>query len=205
LSEFAVIAVGASAGGVEALQRLVADLPAGIPAAVVVVQHVGANASRLPDLLSKAGRLPAMHPVQAQHIDPGHIYVAPPDHHLLIDGSHFRLTRGPRENWARPAIDPLFRSAAANYGPCVIGVVLTGMLDDGSAGLRQVRRHGGIAVVQHPPDALMASMPASALRHAGADYVVRLAEMPPLLVRLAEAIVVETSAKLAERSWRAST
>jgi two-component system, chemotaxis family, protein-glutamate methylesterase/glutaminase len=205
LNHFAVIVVGASAGGVEALRQLAAGLPPDIPASIMVVQHIGAHSSRLPDLLCAVGPLPAMHPSHLQTIEPGNIYVAPSDHHLCVEGSRLHLTRGPRENWARPAIDPLFRSAAAAYGPCVIGVILTGMLDDGSAGLREVRLQGGIAVVQDPADAMMASMPTSALYHAGADYVVPLAEMPELLVRLAEGVVVETFAKLSDKSWRAST
>ncbi|MGA6969648.1 MAG: chemotaxis protein CheB [Xanthobacteraceae bacterium] len=118
--------------------------------------------------------------------------MAPPDHHLVLHAGRMRLTRGPRENWARPAIDPLFRSAAKEYGRRVIGVILTGLLNDGSAGLRAVRAAGGLAVVQEPADAAAPDMPWSALHHAGADYRVRLAEIPELLVRLADELILET-------------
>lgn len=189
-------------GGVEALQTLVAGLPADIPAALLVVQHIGRNGSILPDLLRRRTRLPVIHARQAERVRGGQIYVAPPDHHLLLEDGVTRLTRGPRENWARPAIDPLFRSAARAYGDCVIGVILTGMLNDGSAGLRAVRAAGGIAVVQEPHDALVPDMPWSALRHAGADYRVPLAEMPGLLTRLAGELV-STSANPSDRRRRA--
>ena len=118
--------------------------------------------------------------------------MAPPDHHLVLHAGRIRLTRGPRENWARPAIDPLFRSAAKEYGRRVIGVILTGLLNDGSAGLRAIRAAGGLAVVQEPADAAAPDMPWSALRHAGADYRVRLAEIPELLMRLADELILET-------------
>jgi two-component system chemotaxis response regulator CheB len=125
--------------------------------------------------------------------------MAPPDHHLIVEPGYMRLTRGPRENWARPAIDPLFRSAARAYGPSVIGVILTGMLNDGSAGLRAV---GGIAVVQDPADAAAPDMPWNALRHAGADYRVKLAAMPQLLGELAEQMVSESETVPSDRRWR---
>ena len=118
--------------------------------------------------------------------------MAPPDRHLVLHAGRIRLTRGPRENWARPAIDPLFRSAAKEYGRRVIGVILTGLLNDGSAGLRAVRAAGGLAVVQEPADAAAPDMPRSALRHAGADYRVLLAEIPELLMRLADELILET-------------
>jgi two-component system, chemotaxis family, protein-glutamate methylesterase/glutaminase len=146
-----------------------------------------------------AGPLRAVHAAQRTVIRPGLIYMAPPDHHLIVEPGYMRLTRGPRENWARPAIDPLFRSAARAYGPSVIGVILTGMLNDGSAGLRAV---GGIAVVQDPADAAAPDMPWNALRHAGADYRVKLAAMPQLLGELAEQMVSESETVPSDRRWR---
>jgi two-component system chemotaxis response regulator CheB len=119
---------------------------------------------------------------------PGRILIAPPDHHLLVRRSLIGLSRGPAENWARPAIDPLFRTASAAYGPRVIGVIMTGMLTDGTAGLIAVRKAGGLGVVQDPAEAAHSTMPASALAHAGADYCCKLAQMPSLLERLAENI-----------------
>jgi two-component system chemotaxis response regulator CheB len=197
-----MIAIGASMGGVEALQKIAAGLPPDIPAAVCVVQHIGRNASVMPELLRRSGPLPAVHAAHGTAIRPGHIYVAPPDHHLLVERGTTRLTRGPRENWARPAIDPLFRSAAATYAHCVIAVVLTGLLNDGTAGLRAVRAAGGVAVVQDPADAPAPDMPWSALRHAGADFRVRLADIPDLLTRLAGELV-RTDANPSDRRWRA--
>jgi two-component system chemotaxis response regulator CheB len=185
LADFAIIVIGASTGGVEALRTLVSGLPRDIPAALCVVLHIGQNSSYLPELLARAGSLPAGHAGQGEVLRPGRIYVAPPDHHLMLMDGFIRLTRGPRENWARPAIDPLFRSAADIYGPRIVGVVLTGALNDGTAGLHAVRAAGGTAVVQHPADAACADMPVSALRHAGADYCVPLRDIPQLLYEIA--------------------
>jgi two-component system chemotaxis response regulator CheB len=193
---FAFVVVGASLGGVEALQQLVSELKPDIPAALLVVQHIGRRPSCLPELLSRAGPLPADHAKNSQLIRRGRIYVAPPDHHLTVLDGATALTRGPRENWARPAIDPLFRSAAQAQGPRTIGVILTGSLNDGTAGLKEVRARGGTAIVQHPSDAVCPMMPMSALRHAGADFCVRLQEIPPLLHELAVR-VVETENNLA--------
>ena len=199
---FAVIVIGASLGGVEALQRLASGLRRDVQASFLVVQHTGRVASELPQLLSRSGPLSAVHAGQGQSIRPGWIYVAPPDHHLVIQAGRTRLTRGPRENWARPAIDPLFRSAARSHGRSVIGVILTGMLNDGSAGLRAVRAAGGIAVVQDPADAFCPDMPWSALRHAGADYRVPLAKIPELLGELADELIGTTQTTPSDRRWR---
>ena len=187
---FAVVVIGASLGGVEALQQLAAGLRRDIRACFLVVQHTGRVTSYMPEILSRSGPLPAVHAAQGGSIRPGRIYLAPPDHHLIVGGGRTRLTRGPRENWARPAIDPLFRSAARAYGRCVIGVILTGMLNDGTAGLRAVRAAGGIAVIQDPVDAFCPDMPWSALRHAGADYRLPLAKIPQLLGELADELVM---------------
>jgi two-component system chemotaxis response regulator CheB len=181
-----IVVIGASAGGVEALTRVVRDLPAGLPASLFVVCHVSpSQSSALPAILSRSGPLLATHAIDGEPFHPGHIYVAPPDYHLLLaEGKRMQLTRGPRENHHRPAVDPLFRSAARIYGARVIGVVLTGSLYDGTAGLLAVRSAGGIAVVQDRADAFIATMPDTAARIAGADYRVTLDRLGSLLVEL---------------------
>jgi two-component system chemotaxis response regulator CheB len=182
-----VIVVGASAGGVEVLAQMAHGLPKGLPAAVFVVCHVSAEwPSRLPQILSRSGPLLAQHARDGEASYPGHIYVAPPGYHLLLAEGRVHLSRGPRENGHRPAIDPTFRTAARAYGPRVIGVVLTGGLTDGSAGLLTVRAAGGLAVVQDPADARVASMPRSAAEIAGADHIVAAAGLAPLLVELVQ-------------------
>ena len=181
-----IIVVGASAGGVEALMAVVRKLPPDLPAAVFVVLHIPADSpSLLPDILSRSGPLVASHPQDNEKIEHGRIYVAPPDHHLLIERGHVRVVRGPKENRHRPAVDPLFRSAARAYGPRVVGVVLTGALDDGTAGLLAVKRRGGLAAVQDPRTALYPSMPRSALEHVEVDYSMPLSDIGDLLKRLA--------------------
>jgi two-component system chemotaxis response regulator CheB len=180
-----VVVIGGSAGGVEALMQICAGLPADLPASLFVVQHISPTSkSVLPDLLSKAGPLPARHPVDGEPIQSGRIVVAPPDFHLLLKDGCVLLRRGPQENRTRPAIDPLFRSAAVAYGPRVIGVVLTGLLDDGTAGLQAIKRCGGTCVVQDPDDAQWPDMPRRALERDNVDHVATLAEMPALLDRL---------------------
>jgi two-component system chemotaxis response regulator CheB len=181
-----IVVVGASAGGVEALVGLAASLPADLPAAVFVVLHVPSTGnSALPDILRRHGPLPAGHVKDGEPIEPGRVHVAPPDHHLLVRTGHVHLARGPRENGHRPAVDPLFRSAAHEYATRVIGVVLSGALDDGTAGLAAIKSRGGLAVVQDPSDALHPGMPTSAIEHVEVDHVVPIAAMGPLLARLA--------------------
>ena len=181
-----IIVIGASAGGVEALLQVVRELPLNLPASVFIVLHIPAQSpSLLPQILSRAGVLPATHPSDYQKIEHGRIYVAPADHHLLIERGYVRVVRGPKENRHRPAIDPLFRSAAVAYGPQVVGVVLTGSLDDGTAGLFAIKQRGGVAVVQDPKEAIYPDMPASALAHVAVDHCLPLAQIGPLLVRLA--------------------
>lgn len=180
-----IIVIGTSAGGVEALQTVVAGFPADLPAAVFIVLHIGDHRSILPAILSKAGPLPVIHPSSGEAIVKGKIYVAPPDCHLLLEPDHVRLSQGPKENRARPAVNPLFRSAAFAYGSRVTGVILTGGLDDGTAGLAEIKRQGGIAVVQDPETAYAPSMPQNAIRYVDVDHVVSLTAMANLLVRLA--------------------
>ncbi len=188
-----IVVIGASAGGVEALSKLVHRLPAGLPASIFVVLHIPPqNPSMLPAILSRSGPLPAIHPTDGTVAEHGHIYVAPPDHHLLLEDEHIRVVHGPKENRYRPAIDPLFRSAASIYGTRVIGVVLTGALDDGTAGLLAIKRLGGIAIVQDPDDALYASMPRNALEHVEVDYILPLDDVASKLVNLVDMEVDST-------------
>jgi two-component system, chemotaxis family, protein-glutamate methylesterase/glutaminase len=182
-----IVVVGASAGGVQALDRLVERLPPKLPASVFVVLHLAAGGrSVLPSILARIGHLPAAVPDEQQLPERGHIYVAPPDRHLLLVGQEVRLAGGPRENGHRPAIDPLFRSAARTYGPRVIAVVLSGTLDDGAAGARMVRDRGGLVIVQEPDDALYPGMPQSTLDIAGADAVLPVAEIADKICELLE-------------------
>jgi two-component system chemotaxis response regulator CheB len=180
-----LIAVGASAGGVHTLSELAGQLPRGLPAAVLVVLHLAPQGrSVLPAILSRAGSLEAVHPRDGEHLKAGRIYVAPPDHHLVVEDGRLRLSRSATENGHRPAIDVTFRTAALAYGPRCVGVVLTGNLDDGTAGLAAIKGCGGIAVVQDPRDALYSSMPESAIAAVDVDHVVPLHLMAPLLVDL---------------------
>jgi two-component system, chemotaxis family, protein-glutamate methylesterase/glutaminase len=180
-----LIVIGASAGGVEALQVIARGLPGDLAAAVLMVLHTSPQGpDLLPEILSKVSPLEVAKAVDGAPIEQGKIYVAPPDHHLLVRDQRIGLSRGPKENRARPAIDPLFRTAAAAYGPRLVGVILTGMLDDGTAGLSAVKERGGTTVVQNPEDALYPSMPTSALRHVGGDFILPVSEIAPLLARL---------------------
>jgi two-component system, chemotaxis family, protein-glutamate methylesterase/glutaminase len=180
-----IIVVGASAGGIEALRQLVACFPDDLAASVFITVHFPENAtSVLPRILTRAGPLLAVHPSDGETIVHGRVYVAPPDFHLLLEPDRIRLVRGPRENGHRPAIDPMFRSAAVAFGSRVIGVVLTGNLDDGTSGLATIKRNGGTAVVQDPDDALFPSMPRSALDHVRVDWVGPIRSMASVLVDL---------------------
>jgi len=183
-----VIVLGASAGGVTALLDLVPRLQAGLQAPLLIVLHIGSHRSHLAELLDSKGPNRAVVAHHGQRPEPGTIYVAPPDHHLLLESGVLRLFRGPKEHHARPAINPLFRSAAIDRGPRVVGVILTGMLDDGAAGLRAVEACGGTTVVQDPRDAAEPSMPRSALAAVTPDHVVRLDAMADLLNKLARPV-----------------
>lgn len=191
-----IVVVGASAGGVEACERLVRALPGDLQAPVLVVLHVPANApSALPGILSRVGSLPAEHARDGAPLRNGAIYVARPDHHLLVAGDGtVRVTHGPRENGHRPAIDPLFRSAARYFGDRAVAVVLSGVLDDGSAGARVVKEAGGTVVVQDPEDALYAPMPAHAIAATEVDHVVPVADAGMLVGK----IVAELAARRRE-------
>jgi two-component system chemotaxis response regulator CheB len=184
-----IVAIGASAGGVEALKYLAGRLPQGFPAPIVIVQHLAPESpGYLPEILARAGPLPAHNAADKQVLEAGHIYLAPADYHMLVkQGGYIRLGQGARENRVRPAIDPLFRSVAVAYGNGAIGVVLTGSLDDGTAGLAAIKGCGGIAVVQDPGDAAVPSMPQSALRHVVVDHVVPLGDIASLLTALVKA------------------
>ena len=180
-----IIAIGASNGGIEALKELASALPREFPASVFVVQHLGAGSpGLLGQILARETPLPTFAPKDGASIEPGRIYVAPPDRHMLLERGRVRIVRGPKENRHRPAIDPLFRSAAWAYGPRVIGVVLTGELDDGTAGLWAIKTCGGVSVVQDPDDAIAQSMPRNALAYNDVDHCVALSELGALLTRL---------------------
>jgi two-component system chemotaxis response regulator CheB len=179
------IVIGASSGGVSALIEVVAALPASLDAVVGVVLHVGNQPSILAELLNQRAPLGARHAQDGEPLERGPIYVAPPDRHMLFTEDAVRLSRGPRENHARPAIDPLFRSAALAWGPRTVGVVLTGELDDGTAGLAAIKDCGGTALVQDPATALAPGMPASALANVAVDACLPLPDIASALADLA--------------------
>jgi two-component system, chemotaxis family, protein-glutamate methylesterase/glutaminase len=205
-----IIVVGTSAGGSEALDELTSQLPTNIPASIFIVQHLPPEGSAR-HLLKRLARYKAFRSklaVDGERFEHGRIYVAPPDHHLLVKKTQLLVTKGARENRHRPAIDPLFRSAAVTHGPHVIGVVLTGHLDDGTAGLTAIGKCGGVTVVQDPREAAYPGMPQSALSNLRVDHCVRLADMALLLDQLAREPIgdtrpipgdVKTEAIIAER------
>ena len=193
------IAIGASAGGVTALRELVAGLPRDLPAAVFITLHLfERNRMILPELLNEAGPLRAALATEGEPIREGRIYIAPPDHHLQFIGETIQLGHGPREGLQRPSINVMFRSAAANFGERVAGVVLTGMLDDGAAGLWEILRHGGVTVVQDPEEAAYRSMPESAIHGLNVQYILCLKEIGPLLTRLSIGERRENQSQFAE-------
>lgn len=181
-----IVVVGTSAGGLETLDQLVGQLPTDLRASIFIVQHLAPPNSGEP-LLRRLSRHQAFRPKLAEdgeRFTPGRIYIAPPDNHLLVKRDRMLVTKGARENRYRPGIDPLFRSAAVAHGARVVGAVLTGMLDDGTAGLMAIKRCGGVTVVQDPRDAAYSGMPFSALDNVDVDYCVPVAEMGPLLSKL---------------------
>jgi two-component system chemotaxis response regulator CheB len=180
-----IVVIGASAGGVETLRSLVAGLPADLPAAVFVVVHFPIDQlSILPRILGRSGPLPAAHARSGEPIQASRIYVAPPNHHMTLEDGHVEVDWGPRINHCRPAIDPLFRSAARSYGNRVIGLLLSGLLNDGTAGLMAVERAGGLAIVQDPDDALFRQMPESAIHRLENPLVLPLSETGKVLTNL---------------------
>jgi two-component system chemotaxis response regulator CheB len=180
-----VIVIGSSAGGVTALQKLVAGLPSDFNVPILIVQHLAADwKSLLPEILTNVGPLQACHPKDGQPMLPGNIYIAPPDHHILVENDHILVKKGPKENRFRPSIDALLRSAAFSHGAGVIGVILTGMLDDGTSGMWSVQRMGGTTIVQDPADAMYPSMPSSVLQYVDVDYSLPLDQISSLLIEL---------------------
>ena len=180
-----MIVIGASAGGIEALIKLVGLLPADLPASICVAVHVRPETvSNLPTVLRRASPLEAVHPRFHETIQQGYIYVAPPNWHMTLTENQVHLVDGPRENGARPAVDPLFRSAAEKLGPRVIGIVLSGSLDDGTAGIAAIKAHGGITIAQDPNEADFPSMPQSAIDNVGVDHVARVSEIASLVIQL---------------------
>ncbi|MEO7557763.1 MAG: chemotaxis protein CheB [Gammaproteobacteria bacterium] len=194
-----IIVIGCSAGGVEPLIELVRDLPADLPAAIFITHHFPATSvSILPAILSRAGPLPAYHPNDGEPVVNGHIYVARPYFHLLVQAEGIAVTRGPKENGHRLAIDPLFRTAARTHGSRVIAVLLSGMLDDGTAGMIQVKKQGGVTIVQDPGEALFAQMPQSAITNADIDYVRPIAGIASLLIDLVSQVVPQADTRPGE-------
>ncbi len=178
-----VIVIGGSAGSTAALQELVHRLPRDLAASLFVVTHIARHGiSFLPQVLAKAGKLPASWARDRERPELGHLYVAPPDHHLLLEENYMRVVHGPKENGTRPAIDPLFRSAAIAYGTRVIGVVLSGYLDDGTAGLMAIKDRGGVTVVQDPTEASVPSMPRNALEKVAIDHTVSVRDMAETII-----------------------
>jgi two-component system chemotaxis response regulator CheB len=185
MSDRNIVVIGASAGGVEALQTIAKTLPPNFPGSIFVTVHFPEHGtSVLPRILSRVSPIPAMHAVDGEGIAPGRIYVAPPDFHLLLSSREIHLARGPKENGHRPAIDPMFRSAALAFGPRVIGVILTGSLDDGTAGMAAIKRRGGLTVIQDPEEALFPSMPQSVRDNVQVDRVASLKHLARVLREL---------------------
>lgn len=177
-----VVVIGASAGGVEALRILAAGLRYHPATAYLVVLHITPSSpSHLAEILTAAGRLPALPVVDGAPVESGTIYVSEPDRHLYLEGSHLRSIRGPKENRHRPSVNTLFRSAAKVYESGAIGILLSGCLDDGTVGLWEIKRAGGIAIVQDPNEATFDSMPRNAIENVDVDYVVSVSEIPSIV------------------------
>jgi two-component system, chemotaxis family, protein-glutamate methylesterase/glutaminase len=196
-----VIAIGASAGGVDALRALVRDLPAGLPAAICIVLHISpTSGSLLAPILDRVSDLPVQLAEHGMPLREGNVYVAPADRHLLIGERDLELTAGPRENSVRPAVDPMFRSLARTHGRRAVAVVLSGALDDGSAGAVSVAAAGGTVVVQDPADAIVPGMPESAVNADSPRHVIPLAQMAAVLAQLAAEPGLRTTIRRTRRS-----
>lgn len=180
-----IVVIGASAGGVETLQRVVTALPPGLPFAFLVVLHIAPQSSHMPEILSRAGSYEASHPEDGDAIAYGRIVVAPPNLHLIVEEGVIGLRSGARHGGARPAVDPLFESAAAEFGPRVVGIVLSGGLHDGAAGLATVMAHGGLGIVQDPAEAAHRSMPDAAIAACPEAKVMPIADIATFLGTLA--------------------
>lgn len=197
-----IVVVGASQGGVRALNSLIGALPSEFAPPILIVQHIGASRSMLPSILNDIDGDKAAFGQDGEAICDHRIYVAPPDHHMLLKDGHLELTRGPRENWARPAVDPLFRTAAYYYGADAIGIILSGRLNDGTAGLYEIKRQGGVAIVQTPSEAEAGDMPRSALENVAIDYCLPVGEIPRLLARLTKESDKQRSIRRGERTMK---
>ena len=182
-----ILVMGASTGGFEAFKKIIGGLPPDFSLPIFIVWHMSPDVRGiLPQVLSTVNTIPAAHVFNNEEIKPGRIYIAPPDHHMLLEDNRILVTHGPKENRFRPAIDPLFRSAAYAFGTRVIGIILSGALDDGTAGMWSIKHYGGTTIVQDPMEAEVPSMPANAMREVEIDHCVSISELPQLLVRLSK-------------------
>lgn len=198
-----VVTIGGSRGAFAVLRNVVTSLPAKLDAAIFVVLHVGKHKSELPSLLSRWGKLPASYPSHGDPWHHGHIYVAPPDHHMMITEDTIQLSHGAKENFSRPAIDPLFRSAAVALGARVLGVILSGDLDDGAAGLAFVRAFGGRTLIQNPHESEAASMPRSAMEAAGADATAGPGELGETIIAMLSGVIGGERKTMREKDMQA--
>ncbi|MDR5735959.1 chemotaxis protein CheB [Caballeronia sp. LZ025] len=183
LSGRCIVVIAASMGGLDVLRTIVSGLPADFPASIFVVMHIGAWPSRLPQILAADSRLPVVHASDGEAIAVGTVYIAPPDRHMLLADERIVLSTAPKENFARPAADPLFRSAAVNFGDRAIGVVLTGKLDDGAAGLKAIHACGGYTIIQDPSTCVAPDMPQAALKAVPPDVVAPIEDIGPAIVK----------------------
>lgn len=201
-----IVVVGASAGGFQAIKQFISALPADLDAAIFIVWHMSPDVKGvMPQVLNRLRTLTAHNARDNEPIRTGQIYIAPPDHHLQVEKDVVRITRGPKENRFRPAVDPLFRSAAYAFGARVIGIILSGALDDGTAGLWTVKQYGGIAIVQDPNDAEVPSMPENALRSVPVDYILPVAKMAEVVISLVREEVSETKPPATKHDERVQT
>jgi two-component system chemotaxis response regulator CheB len=195
-----IVVIGTSSGGLDALRVLIGKLPADFPAAICIVMHTSPQSPGiLGSILARVGALPVANATDGERLRRGRVYVAPPDFHLTVEPGRVRVTRGPRENRFRPAIDPLFRSAAQVFGPGAIGVILTGNLDDGVAGLWAIKQLGGVAVIQDPADAVFPALPRHAVRHVAADHILPLPQIAGQLMSLVSDVSIAAGPSVPER------